>query len=508
MRRPASSSLVFLTAAGLALAAPAAAQTAFDAEAFDRYVADAVETWGAPGLAVAIVKDGEIVFERGYGVLELGRPEPVDEHTRFAIGSTTKAITAAAIGLLVDEGELRWDDRVIDHLPGFRLSDPYATRELTVRDLLTHRGGLGNADFLWYEQETTSDEIMERLALVEPAYSLRSGFIYQNIMYLAAGEVVEAASGLPWARFVEERILGPLGMDETIMLGSAAEGAPNVARPHDTIDGEVRPIENASVDPVAPAGSIWSSVHDMASWLRMLLAGGRLPGGEPLLSERTVVELFTPQVVLAPSAFYPTRRLTEPSWMTYGLAWFQHDYRGRKVDFHTGSIDGMVAIAGLVRGLDLGVYVLANRDHVELRHALMYRVFDLFDPHGSEPRDWSAELKALYDGIAEEARVAREDRLERREMGTSPSRPPADYAHVYADSLYGRVVVTNGAEGLRLTYGPGLAGSLEHWHHDTFLVRWDAAWRGETFVTFRLGADGAVRSLEMNGAELTRAPNP
>lgn len=522
-RRRRRSSAAVLALALLAVpAGPLAGQeaaTGFDPEDFDSYVAEAVETWGAPGLAVAVVKDGELLFERGYGVLELGEPARVDAHTRFAIGSTTKAMTAAAIGMLVDGGKVAWDDPVTRHLPGFLLSDPWVTRELRVRDLLTHRAGLGNADFLWYEQETTSEEILDRVRYLRPAYSFRSSYIYQNIMYLAAGEVIEAASGLPWEAFVETRIFEPLGMTETVALASRIEGRPNVAVPHDMVpaeaDGEggpahrplpedrLVPIGNASVDPVAPAGSVWSSVHDMSLWLRFLLADGVASDGERLLEEGTVGELFTPQIVLREGMFYPTARLTEPDFMSYGLGWFQQDYRGRKVDFHTGSIDGMVAIVGLIREQGLGVVVLANRDHVELRHALMLRVFDLFDPHG-EPRDWSAELEELYDGIAAAARTEREERFPERVEGTTPSHPLADYAGSYEDPLYGTVEVTREGDGLRLEYGPGLQGPLEHWHYDTFRVSFDAAWRGERWVTFVPGPEGTIERLEMGGSEFTR----
>ncbi|MCG8467061.1 MAG: serine hydrolase [Gemmatimonadetes bacterium] len=491
-----------------ALATAARAQTAaagFDADAFDRYVSAAVSDWDATGLAVAVVKDGEVLFERGYGVLELGRPERVDEHTRFAIGSTTKAMTAAALGMLVDEGRIGWDDPVIDHMPGFRLHDPFVTREVTVRDLLTHRAGLGNADFLWYEQETTADEILAKARHIPPAYSLRSGFIYQNIMYLAAGAVVEAVSGVAWEDFIQTRIFDPLGMTESVPLVAATEGRSNVATPHYRVDDEVLVIRNASVDPVAPAGSVWSSVHDMSKWVIMLLEGGVASDGTRLLATETVDELFTTQVPLRPGQLYPTTALTEPTWGGYALGWFQHDYRGRKLDFHTGSIDGMVAIAGLVRDENLGVYVLGNLDHVEIRHALMYYVLDLFDPHGGAPRDWSAELEELYDGLAAQSRAARERRLATRETDTSPSRSGSDFAGTYADPLYGTVVITETDGMLHLDHGPGLKGPLEHWHHDTFLVRFDARWRGESFVTFELDATGRVASLDFGGREFARS---
>ena len=370
---------------------------------FDDYVAQSVKDWKTTGLAVAVVKDGQIVFAKGYGVRRLGSPEPIDDRTLFAVGSTTKAMTAAAIGMLVDEGKVAWDDPVIKHLPWFALKDPYMTREIRVRDLLIHRAGVPNTDFLWYEQPLSAREIIGRLRDVELETSPRTHFTYQNVMYAVAGEVVAAASGMPWAEFVRTRIFEPLGMSGTIATAATLAEQPNVATPHYEIDGTVQVIRNASVDGVAPAGSVWSSVRDMAQWLNMLLARGTAggPAGKRLLSEKVVAELFTPQTMVGPDAFYPTARLTTPHWTTYGLGWFQADYGGEKVDFHTGSIDGMVAIAGLIRDRNLGVVVLANLDHTELRHALMYRVFDAY--LGRPARDWSADMRALYAGLAKEA---------------------------------------------------------------------------------------------------------
>jgi CubicO group peptidase (beta-lactamase class C family) len=475
-------------------------------EGFREYVEAAVEEWEATGLAIAVVKDGELLFADGFGVQALGGNETVDEHTRFAIGSTTKAMTAAAIGILVDEGKLEWDDAVVEHLPWFRVDDPWVTREITVRDLLTHRAGLGNADFLWYERNADPEEIVRAMALVEPAYSMRSSFIYQNIMYATAGQVVEAVSGTPWPEFVQSRIFEPLGMSETVPLLAETLGAPNVARPHDRVDGEIVPIENASVDPVAAAGSVWSSVADMSRWLRMLLDEGVAEDGTRVLTEATVQEMFRPQTLVPSGGFYPTQRVTRPSWMTYGLAWFQHDYRGHKVDFHTGSIDGMVAIAGLIRDLELGVYVLANRDHVEVRHALMYRTFDQF--LGGPPRDWSTELKELYDGLAAEGEVARERAEERHVEGTSPSLAPAAYAGRYSHPLYGELVVSRAGEGLVADLGPGMPGSLDHWNYDTFRLSFAARWRGASLVTFTLGPDGAVVGARVRGFDLSRMDEP
>jgi CubicO group peptidase (beta-lactamase class C family) len=471
---------------------------------FDAYVAQAVKDWKTTGLAVAVVKDGQIVFAKGYGVRRLGSPEPVDDRTLFAVGSTTKAMTAAAIGMLVDEGKVAWDDPVTKHLPWFALKDPYMTREIRVRDLLTHRAGVPNTDFLWYEQPHSAREIIGRLREVDLETSPRTHFTYQNVMYAVAGEVVAAASGLPWADFVRTRIFAPLGMRDTIPTAATLAQQPNVAQPHYEIDGTVQVIRNASVDGVAPAGSVWSSVRDMAQWLNMLLAKGAVggPTGTRLLSEKVVAELFAPQTMVGPDAFYPTARLTTPHWTTYGLGWFQADYGGEKVDFHTGSIDGMVAIAGLIRDENLGVFVLGNLDHTELRHALMYRVFDAY--LGRPARDWSTDVRALYAGLATEAEARRAKAEAGRVNGTTPSLPLDRYAGTYTHPLYGALTVSVRDGRLHAQFGTGFVGPLEHWHYDTFKATWEARWRGTSLATFSLDGRGQVSGLASDQGRFTR----
>ena len=487
-------------------AAPAMAQTrplpAGDpVRDIDAYVARAVVDWKVPGLAIAIVKDGHVVFAKGYGVRELGKPAPVDTQTLFAIGSTTKAMTAAALGMLVDEGKVTWDDPVTKHLPGFQLGDPYVSREITVRDLLTHRAGLANGDVLWYRADNSPEEIMRRARFIRPAYSLRSSFIYQNVMYAVAGQVVAAASGMPWERFVRTRIFAPLGMANAVPLLDSAVRRANVAAPHYRFGDTVRVIANASVDPVASAGAVWASVADMAKWMRFVLDSARV-GGRRLLQPTTFAEWLKPQAMVTPSEFYPTARVTKPHWTTYAFGWFQEDYAGRMVDFHTGSIDGMVAIIGLIPDERLGVYVLANLDHAEVRHALMYKVFDLYLANPS--RDWSAELQRLYAGIRAGADSARLRAEARRIPGTRPSLALAQYAGTYADSLVGEVSVSAENGKLRLRTSSTRAGTLEHWQYDSFRVRWDNAWEGTDIVTFTIGGSGQPSRLDMGGTVLRR----
>ena len=467
----------------------------------DTYTAKAVADWKVPGLAIAVVKDGRIVFAKGYGIRELGKAAPVDTQTLFAIGSTTKAMTAASIGMLVDEGKLRWDDRVTRILPSFQLADPYTTRELTVRDLLTHRAGLGNADVLWYRTDNSPEEVVRRVRFAEPAYSLRSSFIYQNIMYAVAGQIVAAASGMPWEQFVRTRIFSPVGMPNTVPLLDSARRRTNVASPHYRVGDTVRVIGNASVDAVASAGAVWASVADMARWARFVLDSGRVDGHR-LLKPDTYSEWLKPEVMVTPAEFYPTARLTKPHWMTYAFGWFQEDYSGRMVDFHTGSIDGMVAIIGLIPDEQLGVYVLANLDHAEVRHALMYRVFDAY--LGNPPRDWSGELLKLYGGIRAAADSTRRRAEARRIPNTHPSLALDQYAGAYADSLVGDVTVSLENGKLRLRASSTHVGTLEHWEYDTFRLRWDNSWEGTQFATFTIGRDGVPSRLDLGGAMLRR----
>jgi CubicO group peptidase (beta-lactamase class C family) len=496
-----------LIGALICAAAPAAAQRASDTPDFatelDAYVARAVRDWRIPGLAMAVVKDDSIVLAKGYGVRELGKPGAVDSGTRFAIGSTTKAMTAIALGMLVDEGKVEWDAPVIRYLPAFRVADPYITRELTVRDLLTHRGGLGNADQLWAGTDYTTAEIVQRVATLEPAYSLRSRFIYQNIMYAVAGEVVAAESGMPWSEFVRTRIFEPLGMHATVAMLGALAGQPNVATPHMEIRDTVRAVLNRPVDAVAPAGSVWSSVGDMALWMRFVLDSARV-GGTRLLSAATYREIMSPQVI-APLDMYPTTSVIRPHFFTYGLGWFLHDYNGEAVAMHTGSIDGMSALIGLLPDRRVGVYVLANLDHAELRHALMYRVFDQYS--GQASRDWSAELRALYGRLRAQSVAARQQQEQKRTPDTRPSVPLERFAGTYMHPTYGDAVVSVRAGALHFAFG-NRAAALTHWHYDTFQAHWEDVRMQPSLMVFAPDGSGGVSSVRASGIPFQRVQTP
>jgi CubicO group peptidase (beta-lactamase class C family) len=503
----AAAALALVLAASV-LALPAAAQgVEAPLAAFDAYVSRAVKDWDVPGLAVAVVKDDSMVFARGYGVRAVGTRDAVDTHTLFALGSTTKAFTALATALMVDAGKLRWDDPVATYVPGFVLRDPYVTHELTVRDLLTHELGFADPEYLWYGNDQTLADMIRRLRYLPPQTSFRSRFAYNNIGYAAAGLIAGRVNRSSWDDLVRTRILGPLGMTETVLQGPELRGKVDVTRPHAYVGDTLRALPASSqelVDAIAPAGSMYSNVLDMSKWMRFLLDSGRV-AGQRLVSDTAFAELMRPQVLVPSGEFYPTAKLTHPSFTAYGMAWFLEDYRGEKVVFHTGSIDGLVAIVGLMPARRLGLVVVANRDHAEVRHALMYRVFDAY--LGGAQRDWSTEMRAMYQKTRDSVKVARKDADAKRVLGTKPSLSLDRYAGAYADSLYGSVTVR--LERGRLVLAPSafLTADLEHWNYDTFRARYRNWWIEPSVVTFRLAPDGNVSAVDLGDGEvLARVP--
>lgn len=463
-------------------------------QGFDDYVNKALREWEVPGLAIAIVKDDRIVLAKGYGVRKLGDPTPVTERTVFAIGSSSKAFTAAAIAMLVDEGKLKWDDPVTKYLPDFQLYDPYVTRELTVRDLLSHRSGLERGDFLWYGSEYDRDEILRRTRYLKPTWSLRSTFGYQNLMFLAAGQVIAKVSGRSWDDFVRQRMFTPLSMTASSTSIRDLKNSDNVSSPHAKIEDKLEVIPWRNIDNIAPAGSINSNVIDMSQWVRLQLAQGEYQK-QRLLSSGAAKEMQTSQTVIRAeppfSLLYP-----EAHFLNYGLGWFLHDYRGRKVVEHGGAIDGMRAQVAMLPEEKLGLVILTNMGGSSLPLPLMFRIFDAY--LGAPPRDWSTEMLKTMKGFEAQGKAAQKKQEADRVKDTRTSLAPAEYAGTYKNDLYGDVKVTHEGGKLKLRFGPAFTGDMEHWHYDTFRAKFVAAGGSNAFVTFALNAQGKIETLTLN----------
>jgi CubicO group peptidase (beta-lactamase class C family) len=477
--------------------------------ALDGYVARVMRDFDVPGVAVAVVKDGRVVLAKGYGVRRAGEPAAVDADTQFGIASNTKAFTCAALSILAEEGRLSWDDPVVKHLPEFHMNDPWATREVTVRDLVTHRAGLGlgQGDLMWWPSTTfTRKEIVRGIAQLPPASSLRSRYAYNNVMFVAAGEVVAAVSGRTWDELVRERILVPLGMAHTVTTGPArAEG---LASPHLERKANLVPIPAASFENAAAAAGLRSTAGDMARWVRMLLECGRgkdaAAGETCVLKPESIQRMWSAQTARAtpdpPAGLEPLKA----RFSAYGLGFDLRDYRGRKLVGHTGGLPGYVSRVTLVPEERLGVVVLTNQERTGAFDAITWRILDDYLGPPVPAVDWAAVYRRRVEEQAREAEAAVAKAAAARDAAGRPALPLALYAGRYRDGWYGDATVSEegGRLVLTMTRTPGMVADLDHWQHDTFVARWREAYMGDAqpadaYVSFTFRPDATVERVTL-----------
>ena len=462
--------------------------------AFDSYVQKAMQAWQVPGMSIAIVKDNEIVFTKGYGVREIGTDKKVDTKTYFTCASTTKAMTAVCMAILADQGKVQWTDPVTKYLPDFKLYDPLVTKELMIQDLFLHNTGVGNTDYLWGDNNLSQDEVLAKMQLVKPSYSFRSSFIYQNIFYLVAGKVIEKISGKTWDAFIKENIFDRLGMQHTKALYKYLD-SDNRATPHEIIDNKVTVVEKESADVIGPAGSVGSCADDIALWMKCMIDSSKYNGGR-LVKPETWMYLLKPKTMVTEAEYYPTQLLTKPNFTTYAMGWFQQDYKGYKLNFHTGSLEGETAIHAQLPDKKFGIYIFGNLDHAELRHALMFKAIDLFELGGNT--DWSTAFKNLYDSLKSERKKVFEANLPKQILNTKPSLPLNNYAGTYSDELFGTVKIVSENDQLKVVVNSVLNGTLSHFHFNTFQVIYTKKERTADYYTFQLDATGKVSTLIIN----------
>lgn len=467
----------------------------------DEYVESVQKAFEVPGIALAIVKDGKVVVAKGYGVRKMGEAARVDEHTLFGIASNSKAFTATALGILVEEGKIEWDAPVIRYLPWFRLSDPYVTRELTVRDLLVHRSGLGlgAGDLLWWPPSTYNrKEIATRLQYIPLATSFRSTYAYDNVLYLIAGELIEAVSGLTWEDFIATRILAKVGMTDSKPRHSDATGGGNIATTHARIDGKVRPVNPFASDNTNPAGGINASATDMAKWLITQLDSGRVAGGTRLFSRQTCIQLWRIVTPLPIGYQPPELAPLQANFNGYALGFGVRDYRGLKLVQHTGGLPGYVSKVAMIPELKLGVAVLTNQESGEAFESIVYFVLDHF--LAAPKMDWLAAYKLFRGRQTTMIAEAEKQTSAKRDTASRPPLPVSSYAGTYTDAWYGDVTTSqeNGNLVIRFGHTPSLVGDLEHWQYDTFVAKWrDRELRADAFVTFSLNPDGSIDQVKM-----------
>lgn len=467
-----------------------------DLKKLDAYYAKALKDWDVPGMSIAIVKDGKVVFSKGYGVLEQGTDARPDGNTLYAIASNTKAFTSAAIAQLVDEGKLSWDDPVRKHLPYFALYDPWVSEHVTVRDLLCHRVGLGtfSGDILWYRSTLTAEDIIRRVRHLPKAYDFRSGYGYSNVMYLTAGKVIEAVSGKSWHDYVRDHLLQPLGMTRSVTAARDLAGKSNVASPHKLVDGRHEPMPWEEWAEVAAMGGIISSVDDMAKWMIFNLDHG-VWKGDTMLTRSSRNTLWTPHNHYVVDH---TDSDLSSHMRGYALGWGVSDYHGRYRVGHTGGYSGMLSAVAMIPDEKLGVVVLTNGMKGIFTPLVNYTL----DAFLRVPtKDWSAEA-------LQRSTTARDTRIDNRKKarltGTRPSLSPEKYAGVYHTPVYGNITVTLEGGELRLAFEhtPDLSATLQHWHQDVFEIKWEKpeviAWFSFGTVQFDLDNNANVLGIRFD----------
>jgi CubicO group peptidase (beta-lactamase class C family) len=468
----------------------------------------AMKLFDVPGIAIAVVKDGKVLATQGFGVRKLGAPDKVDAKTLFEVASNSKAFTAAALAMLVDEGKIAWDDPVTKHLPDFQMYDAYVTHEMTIRDLLTHRSGLGlgAGDLLWWPTTGFStDEIIHKLRFIAPSTSFRSSYAYDNLLYIVAGKIVAAKSGKTWGETIRARILTPVGMTTTTTSLAENAGNPDVANAHSKIDGKIAAVKSMPVPNAVGAVGINTNAEDIARWMNVLLAQGSLGtkdanGKEQrLFSAKQSREMWTAQTPMRIGEPDPKLAATRPNFSAYGLGFQLRDYQGRLLAMHSGALQGFYSKVVLVPEAKLGIAILTNAESGGSLNALQWQLLErTLNPASST--DWIGAVKAVEDEMhaKEQARLAK---AAAAKAGKSqPSLPRASYDGEYQDPWYGSATIRHVGNKQLLTFSrtPDLTGELEHFQHDTFIVRWkERNFNADAYVTFALNPDGSIERMKM-----------
>jgi CubicO group peptidase (beta-lactamase class C family) len=475
----------------------------------DVFVAQSMKTFGPPAMSVSIVENGKTVFAKGYGVRSIATHAPANEHTAFPIGSESKAFTSAALAILVDQGKLKWTDRVVDKLPGFQMYDPYATQHMTIRDLLTHRSGLGlgEGDLMITPATTRSRaDIVHALRYLKPVTGFRETFAYDNILYIVAGALVEAVSGETWGQFVENHIFKPVGMKDAATAYHL--NAKNGIALHARTDGPIRGVGPQRIllhglegGASAPAGAINASAVDMGLWIQVQLAHGKLPNGGRLFSEKQSDEMWNPIVVVPRESFgAATSAVMEalsPKFQDYGLGWFIENYRGHTIIEHTGAVLGAVAALYLIPEKNVGIATMINSEDGAARRAVAFHLMDYY--LGLPDQHWNEKLKALVDTMVAGGEKALKSQPEEKHVGGKASLPDKAYTGVYRDPWYGTATVSqrNGKLWLKFDQTPGMEAPLQHVGGDTFKTAWtDKTTLEDAYMKFDVSG-GKIAKVEM-----------
>ncbi|MBT32389.1 MAG: hypothetical protein CMO01_22225 [Thalassobius sp.] len=469
-------------------------------DSLDQYIEQLVIELEAPGFGISIVQDGKVIYSKGFGTRTLDKNEPVDANTLFAIGSISKSFTPIAIAMLIDEGKLSWDDKVIKHIPYFQLYDPYVTNSITIRDLLTHRSGLKwtSGGTLWYHSDLDREEIIRRMKFLEPESEFRYTPAYQNIMFIVASKVVEAVIDDTWDNFIRERIFKPLGMNNTVISEAERKLSKNIASPHiKDQDLNKIAIEQEKLDNIAPAGSFYSSANDMAKYMQFILNNG-VVDNDTLVSPSSFNEILKPQI------HFPI--MGEPlhnEFTSYGFGWFLTPKNGDKIVEHSGGVDGMGANLVLVKNRNFGITVLSNASYTTISYALSYQILGEY-LNDKEYLNFGVFAKEYFSQLDDITKNDRAELEKSKVNNTQASLSLNEYTGIYTDKMYGDISIGMDGTNLKIAFShtPLFTGKLSHWHYDTFEIDWFDPRVPNGFITFSFDSKGNVSGFELDQSNL------
>ncbi len=463
-------------------------------QGFEAWLQEQLKRWNAPGAAIGIIADGEIILAEGYGLRDVEKNLPVDADTLFAIGSCSKAFTTYGMGLLMDEGKLDWDTPVREYLPDFRLYDEVATQLTTPRDLVSHRTGLPRHDMMWYGSAQDRKTIFDRLRHLKPSKTFRQAFQYNNLMFMAAGYLTGEIAGMSWEDFIQTRVFDVLGMKNSNLSVTKSETAENAALPYSNVTGEIKAIPFRNLDVVAPAGSINSNINEMLVWLKMHMEGG-VHQGQRLIQEATLKETHSPQTVMKITPDMPWYGSSEIENTAYALGWATQTYRGHTMVRHTGGIDGFISSVSFFPNENFGVVVLTNVGETYLAISLALNIFDRM--LGLDHFDWNSRFDSNKELLQDMHKKSVEDLVSARKADADPLHKLADYVGTYQHAGYGDMVIALEGDGLQATFN-GIPFNLSPHNFDVFAAT--SPDEGDEFfllVSFKTDQHGDVYSFSM-----------
>lgn len=463
-------------------------------DSLDIFINQLIKDFDVPGLSIGIVKDNSVIYSKGFGTKEIKTDNAVNKNTLFAIGSISKSFTALSLGILVDEGKINWDDKVVNYLPYFEMYDPYVTANFTIRDLLTHRSGLKDVSggTLWYHSDLSRIDIIKNFKHLEPVSGFRDKPAYQNIMYMAAGEIVRKVAGQEWDSFLKERVLNKLKMSNSTSISSVRESSKNLAQPHIWNENYDKvSIKQEKMDNLAAAGSIYSTANEMNNYMRLLLNDGVFEQNT-IVSKEVLNEIFTPQTL------YPIRNPPFGNeFSSYGFGWWLTPIDGHKVIEHSGGVDGMSANLFMVKDLNIGVVILTNSSNEPstflLSAKIMEMIFndDSFDIYDSVKSNRNKRLDSNKNTPVEKKKI----------KDTRPSLATELYAGVYRDKMYGKINIKQLSEKeleIEFSHSTIFKGKLKHWHFDTYQIDWHDIRVPNGYLTFNFNSDREIIGFDID----------